>query len=146
MQKGKCLLAGIMLCVMLIMTLCAAGAAKQQKMPAGTVWFNEREADLEKPALKINGQLYITFTDLVRHLGGTLTWGPNDSYVEGTRGDIVIRVSAGNSYVHVNETKTPLKSPVRRIGNRTYVPLEPLCALFGAAVEHDNVLHRVYVS
>ena len=46
------------------------------------VWFNEQEADLEKPALTIDGELYITFVDLVRHLGGVLNWGPEDSYIE----------------------------------------------------------------
>ncbi len=146
MKKGNCLVLSFILCAMLVTTYGVVQAAVTEKMPARTVWFNEREADLEKPALKIDGQLYITFVDLVRHLGGVLNWGPKDSYIEGHRGETIVRVIPGSKYAYVNEVKTEIDGQNRRIGSRTYIPLKVYCQLFGVTYQWDDTLNRAYIT
>ena len=146
MKRGNCLLLSLILCIVLVAICGMSQAAESKKMPARTVWFNDREADLEKPALKIDGQLYITFVDLVRHLGGMLNWGPEDSYIEAHRADTVVRVTAGTKYALVNQMRMEIAGQNRRIGNRTYVPLKVYCQLFGVTFEWDATLRRAYVT
>jgi len=111
------------------------------------VFFNNREADLEKHAWMSSGRLNITLTDLARHIGGTIIWGPSQQYITVQRSGITIRVIPGSARVYVNGEKRSLGQPARRIENRTYVPIRPMLALFGIENTHWNrIQHRAYVS
>ncbi len=146
MIKANHLLRTVLLCVVMVVGLATLPGVASQTLSSEAVWFNGQKADLEKTVQKIDNQFYITFTDLVRHIGGTLNWGPDDSYIECQRGDTLVRVIPNRSHVYVNGVKTDLSYKSRRIGSRTYVPLKPYCQLFGLTFQWDSVLSRIYIS
>ncbi|NPV49465.1 MAG: copper amine oxidase N-terminal domain-containing protein, partial [Armatimonadetes bacterium] len=109
------------------------------------VWFDGREADLAKHAFRQNGQIYITLTDLIRHIGGGIVWGPEASYILVERGGTQVRVFAGTSRVLVNGRARSLSAPAIRIDNRTFVPVRSMLALFGVSSQWNTGQGRLYV-
>ncbi|MFP4250555.1 MAG: copper amine oxidase N-terminal domain-containing protein [Armatimonadota bacterium] len=109
------------------------------------VYFNNREADLEKHAFVRNGRVYITLTDLMRHIGGSIIWGPADDEMMVYRNDVEVKVFPSSSTVYVNGVKTTLDHTTLRRQNRTYVAVRPFAELFGIATEWDFQDDRAYV-
>jgi hypothetical protein len=110
------------------------------------VWFDNREADLEKHAFVSGGQVYITLTDLLRHVGGTIIWGPTESYVKVERNGRQIRFIPGSSRVIVNGVPKSLGHASMRIDNRLFVPLRPTLALMDMQMKWNKVQGRAYVN
>ena len=110
------------------------------------VYFNNREADLEKHAFVRNGRVYITLTDLMRHIGGTIIWGPDDDDLEVERNGITVRLFPSSRTVYVNDVQRRLDRTTMRRANRTYVPVRPFAALFGIATQWDFQDDRAYVT
>lgn len=110
------------------------------------IYFNNREADLEKHAFIQNGRVYITLTDLMRHIGGTVLWGPDDDDLKVVRNDVTVEVEPGSATVRVNGVPQTLERPTIRKHNRTYVPVRPFAALFGIVTEWDFQDNRAYVT
>ncbi|MFW6156972.1 MAG: stalk domain-containing protein [Armatimonadota bacterium] len=110
------------------------------------VYFNNREADLEKHAFIRNGRVYITLTDLMRHIGGSIIWGPDDDQMMVHRNDVEVEVFPHRSTVHVNGVETSLGYTTLRKQNRTYVPVRPFTGLFGIVTEWDFQDDRAYVT
>lgn len=110
------------------------------------VYFNNREADLEKHAFIRDGRVYITLTDLMRHIGGSIIWGPDDDELEVERNGITVRLYPNSRTVYVNGVEQRLDRTTIRRHNRTYVPVRPFAALFGIATEWDFQDDRAYVT
>lgn len=110
------------------------------------VWFDGREADLEKHGFVRQGRTYITLTDLVRHIGGNLTWGPKSQYIMVERSGLQVRVMPGASYVLVNGQRHNLGYPCPQIDSRTYVPLRPMIDLFKMRVHWNQIQRRALVA
>lgn len=111
------------------------------------VGFNGREADLEKHAWLSHGRVFITLTDLMRHVGGTIIWGPSQNFIVVERNGIEIHVIPGSARVLVNGERASLGQAARRIDNRTYVPIRPMLALLGIeTVDWDSGRGRAYVA
>ena len=115
-------------------------------IPREVVWFNGREGDLEKHGFNANGQLYITATDLFRHIGGTIIWGPSGNWIELHRGDLTIRLLPGSRRVSVNGQPQNLVAPTIRKENRTCVPLASFCGVLGLPTFWNADEGRMYVS
>jgi len=109
-------------------------------------WFNNREGDLEKHGFIRNGRVYITLTDLMRHIGGGIIWGPKSSYIEVHRNNMVVRVIPGSSRIYVDGNARSLGRSAIRMENRTYVPLRPMCELFGIGVDWNHINNRAFVN
>ena len=128
------------------------------------VWYNGTEGDPEKWAFVQRGRVYATLTDLMRHIGGTVTWGPQSGRIFATRQGRTVRVIPGSSRVYLyNEsppdsifidwrdwpstdgTRASLGRPAKKIGDRTYVPLRRMCAVFGIPVHWESRKGRAYV-
>ncbi len=110
------------------------------------VWFNAREADLEKHGFLRRGRVYITLTDLMRHIGGGIVWGPSRNYIEVHRNNMVVRIIPGSSRIYVDGNKQSLGRPAIRKESRTYVPVRPMCDLFGVHVDWNDLQNRALVS
>jgi hypothetical protein len=110
------------------------------------VWFDNREADLEKHAFFSNQRVYITLTDLMRHIGGSMIWGPSGSYITVERNGVKVRVIPGSSRVIVNGEKKSLGQVAMQIGNRTFVPVRPMLSIFGVDVNWNRAQHRAFVN
>ncbi len=110
------------------------------------VYFNNREGDLEKHAFIRNGRVYITLTDLMRHIGGSIIWGPDDDEMMVHRNDVHVRVYPHSRTVVVNGVETQLDSTTLRKDNRTWVPVRPFAKLFGIATVWDFKDDRAYVT
>ncbi len=110
------------------------------------VWFDGREADLEKRARIINGRIYITLTDLSRHLGCSMVWGPSRHYIEVSRGNKAVVVCPGGC-VATKVYGKPVAGPpaVQRRGT-TWVPVDPFATLFGATVQWNAEARRLDVA
>jgi hypothetical protein len=109
------------------------------------VWFDGKEADLEKHAFRQGGQIYITLTDLARHVGGNIVWGPDASYIMVERGGKKVRVMAGSARVVVNGRPQSLGTPAVRLGNRTFVPVRAMLRIFGVNSQWNAGARRLYV-
>jgi len=125
------------------------------------VYFNNREGDLEKHGFIRKGRVYITLTDLMRHIGGTIIWGPCDNQIEVHRNGIVVKVFPNRATVCVGEMVEDVANPQegRFVGfkmslgvktvrkqNRTYVPVRPFCEIFGVVTDWDFQQDRAYVT
>ncbi|MEI6499899.1 MAG: copper amine oxidase N-terminal domain-containing protein [Armatimonadota bacterium] len=110
------------------------------------VWFNNREADLEKHAVVQGGRVYITLTDLLRHVGGTIIWGPEKSYVLAERNSVKLRFVPGSSRVYVNGKAASLGRSTWRSDSRLFVPIRPVLALLGVETNWNRLQGRAYVS
>ncbi len=109
------------------------------------VYFNNREGDLERHALIRDGRVYITLTDLMRHIGGSIIWGPRHDHMEVHRNEFTVRVYPNRERVLVNGVEQMLDRTTFRKENRTYVPVRSFAALFGIATEWDFQDERAYV-
>ena len=110
------------------------------------VYFNNREADLEKHAFIRNGRVYITLTDLMRHIGGSIIWGPDDDQMMVYRNGVEVEVFPHRAIVNVNGVEMDLGRTTMRKANRTYVPVRPFVELFGIATDWDFQDDRAYVT
>jgi hypothetical protein len=110
------------------------------------VWFDNREADLEKHAFVSGGHVYITLTDLLRHVGGGIIWGPSERYVLVERNGRKMRFVPGSSRVYVNGVPKSLGGASMRIENRLFVPLRPVLSLLDVPSNWNRVQGRMYVN
>jgi len=110
------------------------------------VWFNNREADLEKHGFSSGRRIYITLTDLMRHIGGSMVWGPSQSYITVERNGIKVRVIPGSARVYVNGERQSIGRVAMRLDNRTFVPIRPMLSIFGVDVEWNSAQHRALVN
>jgi hypothetical protein len=109
------------------------------------VWFDNHEADLEKHAFRDHGLVYITLTDLARHVGGSIVWGPEASFIQVERGGTKLRVIPGSARVIVDGRPRSLGGPAVQIENRTFVPVRPMLKLLGLNSEWNSGNGRLYV-
>ena len=110
------------------------------------VWFNNREADLEKHAFMSGGRIYITLTDLIRHVGGNIVWGPSSRYIMVERKGVRVQVVPGSARVYVNGEARNLGRPTKQVENRTYVPIRPMLALLNLNTEWNHLQRRAHVA
>jgi uncharacterized Zn-binding protein involved in type VI secretion len=110
------------------------------------VWFNGREGDLEAHGTIRRGHILITLTDLMRHLGGTVEWGPPGDLILATRNNVSVRVVPGSSTVYVNGKAATMPVAAFRVGNRTYVPIRAMCGFYGVRVDWDYFTDRAYIT
>lgn len=110
------------------------------------VFFDKREADLEKHGFMRSGRIYITLTDLMRHIGGTMIWGPTAGYLTVERNGVKVRVVPGSATVYVNDEKRSLGHATYRLDSRTFVPIRPMLDLFGLDTDWNRPLHRAFVN
>lgn len=110
------------------------------------VWFDNREADLEKHAFSRGGHLYITLTDLIRHIGGSMTWGPSQNYIMVERTGVKMRFVPGSSKVYINGQKRSLGEATVRMDSRLCVPIRPVLRLVGIDSNFNRVQGRLYVN
>lgn len=110
------------------------------------VFFDKREADLEKHGFMSGGRIYITLTDLMRHIGGTMIWGPSANYLTVEHEGVTVRVIPGSARVYVNGEKQSLGRAAYRKGNRTFVPIRPMLDIFGITVDWNRPTHRAFVN
>ena len=115
-------------------------------IPREVAWFNGREGDLEKHGFRKHGQIYLTATDLFRHIGGTIVWGPTQNWIELHRNDVTVRIIPGTPKVIVNGAAQNLAGPCVRKADRTYVPVESLCAVLGLHTAWNAEEQRLYVT
>lgn len=109
------------------------------------IWFDGEEADLERHAFIRDRRIYITLTDLLRHIGGQLVWGPTTRTIEVHRNDITIQFTPGSRYVRVNNNRVDIQHPVVVRQGRSYVPVRPICDLLGVHIEWNRHENRAYV-
>lgn len=122
------------------------GKYYRRHIPREIVWFNGREGDLEKHALRRRGYIYITLTDLIRHIGGFIVWGPSYRFVQVKRDDLTVRFIPGTAKVIVNGEAESLGAATFRISGRLWVPVRPTAELFGCVAEWNAALRRLEVS
>ncbi|MBC7288778.1 MAG: hypothetical protein H5T86_12230 [Armatimonadetes bacterium] len=119
---------------------------QRRHIPRERVWFNGREGDLERHAICYRGVWYITLTDMVRHLGGTIVWGPSRKFIEVRRKGTVIQIVPGKHGLWVAGQpcwKPPL---VIQRGNTTWVAVCPFAQLLGATATWNPVGRRIDVT
>ena len=92
------------------------------------------------------GRVYITLNDLMRHIGGTIMWGPDPDQMQVKRNAVTVKLLPHSSTVWVNGARMSLGHSTMRIGNRTYVPVRAFCQLFGIDTQWDPVDGRAYVT
>lgn len=117
-----------------------------KKILREVVWFNGREGDLEKHATIRGGHVFITLTDLMRHIGGTIDWGPPTTLVLATRNDVTVRVEPGSSTAYVNGQPRQMPAAAFRAGNQTWVPVRAVCGFFGVQANWDYYTDRLYIT
>ena len=109
------------------------------------IWFRGEEGDLERHAYQTSDRMYLTLTDLVRHIGGGIVWGPKASHIEVHRSDITLRVFPGSKTVRVNNNAVELPLPTVVKDGRTYVPARAVCEILGVYIEWNKDEKRAYV-
>ena len=109
------------------------------------IWFNGLEGDLERHAFIDEDRMYVTLTDLLRHVGGSLVWGPKADYIEVQRNDINMRLTPGSSTASVNNNPVDIVNPVVVRSGRTYVPARAVCDVLGVYIEWNKQEKRAYV-
>jgi hypothetical protein len=115
-------------------------------IPREVVWFNGREGDLEQHGFRRNGQIYITTVDLFRHIGGAIVWGPTSDWIEMHRNDLTVRIVPGSRQVYINGQPKDLGAPIIFKDQRTYVPVQALCAALGLPTAWNADEGRLYVT
>jgi len=110
------------------------------------VWFNGREGDLECHGTIRRNHVLITLTDLMRHIGGTVDWGPPGDLILATRNAVTVRVIPGSSTVYVNGQAQKMPVSAFRKNNRTYVPIRAMCGFYGIQVDWDYHTDRAYIT
>ena len=110
------------------------------------LYFNNREADLEHHAFVRGKWMYVSLTDLCRHIGGNIVWGPRDSFVEVERKGKKVRFIPGAEAVVVDGNKQALSRPTFRIDRLLYVPVRSTCDLFDCKTDWNAAELRAYVS
>jgi len=115
------------------------------RLSTEAIWFNGEEGDLEKSAFNKNGRLYVSLTDLLRHVGGQIIWGPKSSFVEVHRNDVTLRIVPGSSKARLNDNPVSLGRPTIARDGRTFVPARAVCNLLDVYIEWSAEEQRAYV-
>ena len=110
------------------------------------LYFNNREADLEHHAFVRGKWMYCTLTDLFRHIGGNIVWGPRDSFVEVERKGKKVRFIPGSETIVVDGHTQYLSRPTFRRDRLLYVPVRSTCDLFDCKTGWDPSTLRAYVN
>ncbi|MFQ6133284.1 MAG: stalk domain-containing protein [Armatimonadota bacterium] len=110
------------------------------------VWFNGREGDLELHATNLGPNVRITLTDLIRHIGGTVEWGPTTRQLVVHRLGTTVKLRPGSSVVWVNGVKDDLGARVVMKANRNWVPVRGMCRVLGVDTAWNAGEKRMYVS
>lgn len=121
------------------------GKLYRARLSQEAIWFNGQEGDVERHPFISSDRMYVTLTDLLRHIGGRLVWGPKSDYVEVYRNDKTVRVVPGSKIVKVNNVPVDLKDPVITRAGLAYVPARAFCGLFNIYVEWSKPEKRAYV-
>ncbi len=117
-----------------------------KKILREVVWFNGQEGDLEKHGTIRGNRCFITLTDLMRHIGGQVDWGPPRDIVLATRNAVTVRVIPGSRTVYVNGQAQKMPVASFRRANRTWVPIRPMCEFYGIQVDWDYDTDRAYIT
>ena len=110
------------------------------------LYFNKQEADLEHHAFVRGAYMFVSLTDLCRHIGGYLTWGPRESFVQVERRGKVVRFYPGSSRIAVDGNVEYLSRSTFRINHELFVPVRSVCDVFGCTTDWDPGTRRAYVS
>ena len=113
--------------VVLLLTASIASAQnfckiQRHPVPQHVVTFNGLPADLEAPPFILADRVFISLTDLLRHVDGTLLWGPNEGQITVMRHGVEI-----TGHIHYG---------VRQ--GQTYIPLRRGAELMGLTVNWDG--------
>jgi len=109
------------------------------------IWFDGEEGDLERHAYIDEDRMYITLTDLLRHIGGRLIWGPDAEDILIERDKVSLTLVPGSTQAHANGEPVDLGKPVVVRGSRTFVPVRAMCEQFGIRIEWNEDERRAYV-
>ena len=83
--------------------------------PLPLVTFDGRPGDFELQPFIAGGRVFVSMTDLLRHVGGTLLWGPSDGQLSVFRDGIEL-----TGHIHYglrdDQVIVPLRSAVALMG------------------------------
>lgn len=123
------------------------GKTRGKQLRREIVWFGGREADLEKHGFVRNGRVYITLTDLFRHVGGSVNWrASSDKVVVAQRNKVKLRIIPNTATVYVNGKRANLGRSTTRIDERLFVPLRPTLYLLGIETHWNKLKARAEVN
>ncbi len=110
------------------------------------VWFNGREGDLEWSARNSGPGMMVTLTDLIRHVGGSVEWGPGKKLLYAHREGTTVKLNPGASTCYVNGVRTDLGAKVALRFGKHWVPVSGMCRVLGVDAIYNSAEKRYYVS
>ena len=105
-------------CVVSALTLPAYanefGKTSRIDVTSEIVWFNGYSGDFENKPTNSNGRIYLSLTDLMRHIDGSIEIQPNSSKVVVSRKGMKVVLTPGSKTVMVDGKAHNLGLPVMR--------------------------------
>ena len=111
------------------MIMSGSGTAEDPYVMSGKeirVTVNEKEMQLDQPAMIKDGIVLVPLRSIFEALGAEIIWDEESQTVTATKGEEKIKVQIGSSILNKNGTEIDLGYPALLEGERTMVPLNAI--------------------
>ena len=111
------------------MIMSGSGTAEDPYVMSGKeirVTVNEKEMQLDQPAMIKDGIVLVPLRSIFEALGAEIIWDEESQTVTATKGEEEIKVQIGSSILNKNGTEIDLGYPALLEGERTMVPLNAI--------------------
>lgn len=102
---------------------------KRTVLPKTAISFDGKPADLEFAPFVEEASLFINLTDLIRHTGGIVIWGP---------------AAKDGIAIYRNDLDLSDLLPIKTVNGAAYVPLRRAVSLMGMTVQWKNRVAEVW--
>ena len=98
------------------------------------------------PFIDENNRTQVPFRAALQKFGAEVDWDNETRTAIASKGEIVVKVPIGESYILKNDEKIDVDTASRIVNDRTYLPIRAVIEAFGSDVEWDGALKTVVVT
>ncbi len=99
-----------------------------------TVVIDGKTQSFDQPAVVLSGSTLVPMRGVFEALGAKVSWDESTKTVTGTKGDITIKLTLGQSTAYINDKAVTLSAVAQTINGSTMVPLRFVSEALGARV------------
>jgi len=93
-----------------------------------------------------NGRTLVPMRAIFESLGATIEWDDSTKTVKGTKGDVSVELTIGNTVAKVNGNDATLDVPAKIVSDRTMVPVRFISESLGCNVGWDDATKTVIIT
>ncbi|GAA0368568.1 copper amine oxidase N-terminal domain-containing protein [Bacillus horti] len=111
-----------------------------------TVKLDGKNLSFTQDPVTVDGNTLVPMREIFEALGAKIKWDSASETVTGTKGDITVKLTIGQSYATKNGQRLSLSHPAVIVSDKTMVPLRFVSEALGAKVKWDEKTRTVHIT